>query len=348
METFLTLDPNVANLLISSFKTLGVEPNSTLDVIKEAYVSLGMKYHPDKKTQESSEEKFNAVQQAYKMIKDFYYQNAEITPEMLPGIINNSREETSHVDNFATAREILIGEMFRKMQRPIIHEPGKIEEITLTKPPLKKYKRPLTLLDIYKSSRKPSTIRLKSMRRCKECVKKYPCKECKCTNPWRKTCKVCEGSGIVYSDSAECKECNLQKYVKTEICENINVLQNANIFEGAGNETNDTDIAGDVEIAFERIPDPIFKPAGNGGDLIATFKINIYELLTLTEYEFKFITGEIMKIPLTPPINLNYAYEVINAKGLLLGGKLYIKFEIIPYNIEKLKTEKYKHALEKL
>lgn len=50
------------------YKILGVEPNATLDKIRESYKKLSLKYHPDRKG--GDKEKFQELNEAYDVISD--------------------------------------------------------------------------------------------------------------------------------------------------------------------------------------------------------------------------------------------------------------------------------------
>ena len=53
------------------YKVLGVDKNATQDVIKKAYRTLAIKYHPDKnKGNKQSEEKFKEVAEANDVLSD--------------------------------------------------------------------------------------------------------------------------------------------------------------------------------------------------------------------------------------------------------------------------------------
>ena len=52
------------------YKIMGVERDATQDEIKRAYRKLARKYHPDVSDDDSAEEKFKEVGEAYEVLKD--------------------------------------------------------------------------------------------------------------------------------------------------------------------------------------------------------------------------------------------------------------------------------------
>jgi DnaJ-class molecular chaperone len=52
------------------YEILGVEKNATSKTIKQAYMSLALKYHPDKNKDARAENKFKEIKQAYEVLYD--------------------------------------------------------------------------------------------------------------------------------------------------------------------------------------------------------------------------------------------------------------------------------------
>ncbi|WPP50213.1 DnaJ C-terminal domain-containing protein [Catalinimonas niigatensis] len=52
------------------YKILGVDKHATQEAIKKAYRKLAVKYHPDKNSDKSAEEKFKDIAEAYEVLKD--------------------------------------------------------------------------------------------------------------------------------------------------------------------------------------------------------------------------------------------------------------------------------------
>ncbi len=75
MNSILNMFGSTKNTVDSAYKVLEIEPTATDDEVKKAYRKLAMRFHPDKvaglgkEIQESANDKFRKVQEAYEMIK---------------------------------------------------------------------------------------------------------------------------------------------------------------------------------------------------------------------------------------------------------------------------------------
>lgn len=80
---------------MSHYQQLGIKETASKDEIKKAYNTLALRYHPDKNRATDAEEKFRAVNEAYKVLKDDHKRERYDRFE-LPLLKKRPRDEPNH------------------------------------------------------------------------------------------------------------------------------------------------------------------------------------------------------------------------------------------------------------
>jgi len=132
-----------------------------------------IKNHPDKNKNKEDNDKFTNISNAYSTIESLYRENEGLSEDMIEGIVMNSRTNIvmENVDPFMDMSEILIRQMFAKMQT--LNE--EMKDLDLVRGEDKHKEIEVDIMFLYESSREPKTIILKRRKRCEKCLELYYC-----------------------------------------------------------------------------------------------------------------------------------------------------------------------------
>lgn len=192
------------------YKILGLERDATIADIKKAYRSLAMKYHPDRNPEdESSEEKFKLVTEAYEVLKDSR-KRAEY--DRIIEVVEYDGIESVY-DDFSIPADEILGDFLR----------GFFSERESSKKKSRRgedlrYNLKLTFSEAALGVE--TEIRIPCQIQCPECVgtgvkagaKAVICSGCRGKGKVKnsrglfETCHICNGSGAIIT--ASCKRCN--------------------------------------------------------------------------------------------------------------------------------------------
>jgi molecular chaperone DnaJ len=195
------------------YKILGLERDATIADIKKAYRSLAMKYHPDRNPEdESSEERFKLVTEAYEVLKD-NRKRADYDRIISAVEYELSNSIESAQDDFLVPSDEILGDFLR----------GFFSERESSKKKSRRgedlrYNLKLTFSEAALGAE--TEIRIPCQIQCPECVgtgvkagaKAVICSGCRGKGKVKnsrglfETCHICNGSGAIIT--ASCKRCN--------------------------------------------------------------------------------------------------------------------------------------------
>jgi molecular chaperone DnaJ len=210
------------------YKILGLERDAHIADIKKAYRSLAMKHHPDRNPEdESSEERFKLVTEAYEVLKDY-----EKRVEYDRIISDIEYELANKIESAADDYNLIFDEMLRDFLRGFFHE-RKSEKKKSENGADLRYNMKLTFEEAALGVK--TEIRIPCRIQCQQCdgtglkagAKAVLCKGCKGIGRIKKEsgifekCRACNGSGIIIT--AYCKRCNGSGKIQSRLTIPVNV-----------------------------------------------------------------------------------------------------------------------------
>mmetsp|Transcript_60529 Transcript_60529/g.70139 ORF Transcript_60529/g.70139 Transcript_60529/m.70139 type:complete len:430 (-) Transcript_60529:78-1367(-) len=316
------------------YELLGVPKEASQSDIKKAYFKLAKSHHPDKG---GDPEEFKKIQAAYEVLSN--PEKKEIYDKYgLEGLTSGG----GGMDPFAD----ILGGLFGMGGGG-----GKAKQRKV-KPTVMEVH--VTLEDVYNG--KLISEPHKRKRTCKECEGKggknaTKCKTCKghgivekivqlgpgFLSSQRAPCSDCKGQGNKFAEEDKCTKCEGKCIVEDEKVIEIAIepgIPNEHLiqYHGDGDEYPDT-IAGDLYVKVIIDKHEVFER--KGADLYLKQKINLYEALTGTMFQFKHLDGSTVTGMSDPSEVISPGtIKQINKKGMpfykdnMSHGNIYIEFVI--------------------
>ncbi|OUJ19386.1 DnaJ-class molecular chaperone [Methanonatronarchaeum thermophilum] len=248
------------------YKILGVDKEASQKEIKKAYRRKAKKYHPDSGSEESDEEKFKKINEAYQVLSD--QEKRQKYDRFGKSGINGDFRQRARTQGFDDIFSSFFGDIFNNSDR-------RKRNLDIAK------KIKISLEDAYNGTEK--TISIRRLSKCKECNGKgskdpdsiQTCNECRGTGETRRVregmfgrqivvteCPECEGAGQIINNP--CTQCSGEgrHYINDEVSINIpkgvNTGQKLKI-DGKGHKDNNTGQIGHLIIIVEVKEDEIFE-----------------------------------------------------------------------------------------
>ena len=268
------------------YETLDVARNASDEEIKKAYRKLAMKYHPDRnQDNQSAEEKFKEVKEAYEMLSDpdkraayDQYGHAGVDPNMGAGGFGGGFGGGSPFGDFGDIFGDIFGGMGGRQRGPQVYRGSDL-----------RYTMEISLEDA--ANGKVTQIRVPSWEECDAChgsgaepgTSAETCPTCKGQGQVRmsqgffsvqQTCPTCHGTGKHIP--SPCKKCQGQGKVKTQKTLEVNIpagiedgmrIRNA----GKGEPGVNGGPAGDLFVEIHIKRHPVFER--DGTDLHCTIPL---------------------------------------------------------------------------
>lgn len=310
------------------YEILGVSRNASQSDIKKAFKSLSKKYHPDKYSTKSEEEraeataKFQEISEAYNVLSD-----------------ETKKAEYDNEGSFPFG----FGNPFSGMEMK-----GANIRTTVN----------ITLEDIYNSA--PKVVTYYKKVKCHHCHgsgsedgKTEQCQYCNGTGRYRKQfsqnnmtfiqetiCPHCHGIGFRITN--KCNTCGGTGFIDEELTTTIRptvsqLAQGGVVISGLGDAPLTRGRNGDLIVAFKLQPHKVFET--DGLNLITNVKLNLQELWEGCDKKIEYFNGKqiIAKIP--PMADIKKSLK-ITGKGLSSNGDLLINIELeMPKNLTDRQKE---------
>lgn len=296
------------------YEILGVAKTATPDEIKKAYRKLALKYHPDRNPDnKEAEEKFKEATEAYEVLSNEQtrarYDQYGHSGLGQGGAGPHHYENMDDIfENFSDIFSDLFGGGGRRRQaKKSGPTPARGHDLSQN--------IEITLKEAYMGCKKD--IKIYRLNTCETC-KGTGCK----AGSKPTTCATCKGQGTVhyqqgfFAYSQPCRDCNGQGFTISDPCaacrgqtriqqhEKLSISIPAGIFNQAElriSEKGDAGIfggpAGDLYVAINIKPDPVFSREGN--NLITTLTLTYPQLVLGCQIDITLIDGstEALKIP---------------------------------------------------
>ena len=329
------------------YEVLGVPKSASMDEIKKAYRKLALKHHPDKNPDnESSAEIFKEIAEAYSVIGDTVnrekydngsyhinsnFERANMYNDFFDGFYHSNRGAKKG-GSLKFAMKITLEELFNGVQKKI------------------KYKKNI----VCKNCNGTGAAKETDVITCTNCQGRGSV-----TTIYRtvlgvvqsqETCGECLGSGRVIK--SQCTSCSGHGLVSQEVIIDVDVPRSAQngeflTFVGAGHESKDGGVSGDVIVLIEQAPHETIQRDNSA--ILKTQVINICDAVLGGSVEVSLIDGGKVKIAIAPGTQ-NQTRLRIEGKGMYKRnsndrGDMYVDIKVhIPKNI----NEKEKSILAKL
>lgn len=339
------------------YEILNVDKNASKDEIKKSYRKLSLKYHPDKQTGKTDEEKkdaenkFKEISEAYAILSDDNKRNQYDTY----GTINPQQAPTEE-DIFS-----MFGTFFGRGQRNN-NEPKKGATLQIA--------MDIPIKEIYTGVTKK--IRMVKPCTCSSCLGKgyenggkiTKCNTCNGTGVHTKiqsngpfqsiqqtTCQKCNGKGSIVEK--ECKKCNGDGVVNEETVVDITIPKGAFgtiVIDGKGGAPiRGEGSHGDILVNIREINDGEFRRVTQV-DLEKHIDISIIDAILGKKIEIESVSGEKLSFDI-PSGNQNMNVYSLKGKGLPYMNRpdYYGNLNVVVHNyIPKTIENDEREILEKL
>lgn len=323
------------------YDVLGVAPNAQDTELKKAYRKAALKYHPDKNPTPEAAEKFKEISHAYEILsdeqkRDIYDQYGE---EGLSGA--GAGGAGMNADDIFSQ---FFGGGFGGAGGP--QRPTRGKDI--------KHSISCTLEDLYKG--KTTKLALNKTILCTECEgrggakgKVQQCSDCHGSGMkfvtrqmgpmiqrFQTVCDKCNGTGDIMDAKDRCTRCRGKKTEQERKILQVHVDPGMKdgqriVFSGEGDQEPGI-TPGDVIFIVDEKPNADFQRKGN--DLFKEYEVDLLTALAGGEIAFKHISGEWIKIQVTPGEVISPGeLKVVEGQGMPIyrqsgRGNLIIQFSV--------------------
>ncbi|KAI5962443.1 YDJ1 [Candida pseudojiufengensis] len=320
------------------YDTLGVSPTASESELKKAYRKAALKYHPDKNSTPEAAEKFKEISHAYEILSDD--QKREIYDSYgEEGLSGQGAAGGMNAEDIFS--QFFGGGFGGQPQRP-------------TRGKDIKHSIGCTLEDLYKG--KTTKLALNKTVLCKDCDgrggaagKVKECPDCHGTGMkfvtrqmgpmiqrFQTVCDKCQGTGDLCDPKDRCTTCKGKKTTTERKILQVHVDPGMKdgqriVFSGEGDQEPGI-TPGDVIFVIDERPNAEFQRKGN--DLFKEYEIDLLTALAGGEIAFKHISGDWIKINVTPgEVIAPGELKIVEGQGMPIyrhGGKgnLILKFSV--------------------
>ncbi|KAL6454557.1 LOW QUALITY PROTEIN: YDJ1 Mitochondrial protein import protein MAS5 [Candida maltosa Xu316] len=316
------------------YDALGVAPTASDAELKKAYRKAALKYHPDKNPSPEAAEKFKEISHAYEILSDD--QKREIYDQYgEEGLSGQGGPGMNADDIFA---QFFGGGFHGGPQRP-----SRGKDI--------KHSISCTLEDLYKG--KTVKLALNKTVLCKDCDgrggaegKVQQCPDChgsgmkfvtKQMGPmiqrFQTVCDKCQGTGDLCDPKDRCQTCKGKKTQSERKILQVHIDPDGQRIVFSGEDDQEPGVTpGDVVFIVDEKPNQDFQRKGN--DLYKEYEVDLLTALAGGEIGFKHISGDWIKIPITPGDVISPGeIKVVEGQGMPVyrqggRGNLLIKFTV--------------------
>lgn len=339
------------------YDALGLKPDANEDAIKKAYRKLALKYHPDKNTEPTAQEKFKEISVAYEVLSD--------------------PKKRQTYDKFGESG--LSGEPMDERHMHDIYSDlfgGGSRRAETTKPRPIQHQQPVTLEMLYCG--KTIKLAITRSRLCTKCSgsgsrikgQSAKCKECQGRGTRMLTRQL--GPGFIQQMEVPCPTCHgkgsyLREEDKCELCRGAQTMKEKKVFEvtvemgmkdgetitftGEGDQNPDLSLSGDIVIVLKLSTHNVFTRSGN--HLMLEKTITLAEALTGFTFHLNQLDGR--RLAITCPFgtvvessiwyNVNREGMPVPRTGGLDRGDLLIKFSVVFPKINEANKQKLREIL---
>lgn len=317
---------------LSYYQELGVQPDASMDDIRNAYRRLAKKYHPDlNKGDAASEQRFKRISEAYRVLSDptqrlDYHKKEEVRQKAKAATQKRkqtAKKQESFAQVFKNVFKAGFGTAFTDDPKEI---PRKGRDLQVD----------LELDTIELATGAKRTVRVTRTRICDSCGgrKLQPGKSAQQCNvclgigevPTSKggktvftTCPNCKGKGQVIRD--RCMHCGGKGYTKKKAELTISIPQGSKngqvlVLKGEGDIGFGGGESGDLLVKLTEKENPYFD--AKGYNILYEYPLTIYQVMKGGEIEVPLKSGGKVKLNLSPGIR---AGKILRVKGKGLPKK---------------------------
>lgn len=338
------------------YDTLGVNKNATTTEIKKAYRKLAMKYHPDKQSSKTEQDKKNAedrfkeISQAYDILGDEKKRKSYDQFGMGgigPGGNTGPQFNMGGMGGMPDIFNNFFGGGMRQQQKRV--RVGKSRNMNVFVTLSEIYREVGKLIEItrYAKCNDCNGVGGKTKNRCELCEGKGSILKIQQIAPGfvqqsQQTCHKCSGSGSIIRKEEQCNSCSGQARVSVTKKLKINLTKKTRDgeqvkLENYSDYEPNVDKQGDFIFILRMKEDSFYKV--NGNNLYCTLPIKLEEALCGVEREFTLPSGTKKRFKIDDVIHPNEVYSIVG-EGLKdhhnRSGDIEIEFKIIfPSKIDK-------------
>ena len=348
------------------YEILNLKKGASDKEIKKSYRKLAVKWHPDKNSSPGAEEEFKKINEAYGVLSDADKKSKydKFGKEGLErgGVVN---PEDIFNSFFGGGNPFAGGNPFGGMSMPFPGMNMGFDPRSFMRPGARSIRRKgpaarintnITFKEMFNGAqRKFKIIRNTKCRGCKgegiiPHYKSNPCSKCqgsgvriervmiapRVVSQKSSVCSDCKGEGKIIPESAKCRECKGNKFIKVTETINLNIRKGVKnneiiMLKNKGDESESWAEPGNIEICIIVTPPENKNVRRVNNDLCITKKILLREALTGLELRIQHLDGQKILLVSSGIIKPYKSYRINNLGFENEGqvGDLIIDFNII-------------------